>query len=442
MRSLTIIVSLISVMVFTSTVVLHFRTREAADTILLSRALDKANTFALAAKAAPLDDGILSRMSANMIDETVLFACIYKPDATHLCRDHASHVLSTRTPEMINRVIRQKSYVFDTSSDESGKSVFELWFPVSPGPAAQTTISSSKFGPGPKEEGLRIVLLQLDTASADQLVAQSTVNFILVTLLLGTLIALTSRQLRLIARDREREREMSRQRRYVEIGRLSAVLAHEIRNPLGAIKGFAQFTTKHFEPGTPEREDMDTIVYESTRLERLVKALLLYAKPQETNVQPFSLTTMLRRLTRLVDYDARQKSVEIKLHFNKLNGRNDEEIIISADEEQLMQALLNLVVNGIDAMEDGGKLELQLAEDEHQVRIIVRDEGIGIDNDDLGEIFEPYFTNKASGTGLGLAVAKRIVEAHKGHIQVDTSVGAGTCFTVSLPKKEHAVEYP
>lgn len=430
MRSLATIVSIISALVIASTAWLHYKTREAAEKVLLSRALDRANTFALAAKAAPLDDGILNRMSAEMVDDTVIFACLYKPNGTHLCGEKAPGVSLSHAREVISRVIRSNSFSFGICDDHGSERVFELWFPVRPGSASNFERAASEFSPGPKEEKLWILLLQLDTRSGDRLVTQSLIHSILITLLLGLLIVLTVRQLRLFNRDRAFERELAEQRRFAELGRLSAVLAHEIRNPLGAIKGFAQFTRNRFKEGDPQREDMETIVAESTRLERLVKELLVYAKPQQTHKTHFDMQHLGEQLVKLMEFEAGQRGVGVSFQA----GENP--IGFFGDEDQLIQAGLNIMMNAVDAMGEGGKLDVFLSETDTHVVIAFRDSGSGIPKDVLPDIFEPFFTRKASGTGLGLSVARRIVKAHGGDIEVDASSQNGACFALVLPKED------
>ncbi len=429
MRGLVPIVAVISILVIASTAVLYFQTRDAAEKILLSRALDRANTFSLAAKAANVDDGVLDYLTKSMMDDTVRFACAYAPDGKKLCTHDGTDIDPGFRKSRIDEVLGAGSFAFNKVEDKRGEPVFEMWFPLRTGSMAVPVGTEREFGPGPREERQRILLLRLDTASADQLVTQSLIHAVLVAVLLALLLVLTVRQQRHFLREQEMQRNLTEQRRFAELGRLSGVLAHEIRNPLGAIKGFAQYAREHFKDDDPHRGDMDTIVAESTRLERLVKSLLTYATPRKPDTKPCALAPFVNGVVCLIQHDAGEKKIEIETSLTS------EELTAPIDEEQMTQAVLNILANAVEATEEGGRLVVSLEPGRGFVRIVIEDNGEGIPPEILPQIFEPYVTQKASGTGLGLSVTRRIVRAHGGSIEVERVETGGSRFIVVLPSE-------
>lgn len=429
-QRLVLIVVLIAGLAVASSAVLWVQTREAAAFGLLSRALDRAGTFAVAARGPGVDDGVLVRMAGELIDETVRHACLVAPDGGRRCAAPEPALDEEHVLHMLARTGRPGEYA--TADAEDG--AFELWYPLQMGrglPAAVTP------GPGVRADGARVLVLVVDPAAADRLLTQTTVHAALIVALLALLVVLTVRQVRQTASERELERRLAAERRFAELGRLGSVLAHELRNPLGAIKGFAQLTTRRFEPDDPAREDMDMIVSESTRLERLVDALLLFARPRDPQLRSADLRAVLARVIALARHDAERLDVELEA------PPPGDPVLIAADVDQLAQALINLIRNAIQAAaDDGGHVRVTLESGEAGHVVAVADDGPGIDPAVRDTLFEPWVTAKATGTGLGLAVTRRIVHGHGGTITVrsgdarsgDAGPDQGTTFEVTLPR--------
>jgi signal transduction histidine kinase len=232
---------------------------------------------------------------------------------------------------------------------------------------------------------------------------------------------------RLYERIKERDR-------LAALGEMAAGLAHEIRNPLGAIKGAAQYLA--VEPGQPGADFLQIIVEEVNRLNHVVSQFLDYARPYRGQMAPVDLCDLARRTAQLVDVPERKPPVEIALEL-------DESLPpVPADAQLLKQVFLNLALNAIEAMPTGGKLTLRARRlydgeasriDGPGVGVEVSDTGEGISQRDLKSIFIPFFTTKERGTGLGLAICQRIVESHGGQILVRSRKGLGTTFVVALP---------
>ncbi|HZG87750.1 PAS domain S-box protein [Paenibacillus sp.] len=206
-------------------------------------------------------------------------------------------------------------------------------------------------------------------------------------------------------------------------GELAAGIAHEIRNPLTAIKGFLQLMSEEQEPPY-----YDIIRSELSRIEFVISELLMIAKPQQVRFVKRRIADIAVQVVALLESQAIMSDVSIVCDIEA----EDAEVL--CDENQMKQVLINIMKNGIEAMADGGTLHVSLERDgAFAVRIRIRDEGIGISPDMLKRLGEPFYTTKEKGTGLGLMTSYRIVGNHRGRISVDSELGRGTTFTISLP---------
>ena len=236
----------------------------------------------------------------------------------------------------------------------------------------------------------------------------------------------------LILRDlseiRRLQDEIHQQEKLAAMGGLAAGVAHEVRNPLSSIKALATFFAGQFADGSEAQEAAGVMVQEVDRLNRVITELLDFARPSDLNRQPNDIGLLLSRSIKLIQQDATNKNIEIKLHM-------DTNICpVWIDSDRLAQCLLNLYINAIQAMEDGGTLTVQCtAAGADNVNIIVQDSGSGISPDQQNKIFDPYFTTKKRGTGLGLAIVYKIIEAHQGQVAVESTPGKGTSFTIMIP---------
>jgi len=226
--------------------------------------------------------------------------------------------------------------------------------------------------------------------------------------------------------------EMEQNKRLAAIGRLAAGVAHEIRNPLSSLKGYATFFKEIFDKSSENYTIADVMIKEVDRLNRVVSELVELAKPVTMSGKPVNIQSLIQESIKLMGYEAEMKNIEIKSDLDPDVPQ------IYADTDRLKQVLLNLYLNAIQSMKGSGTLGIRLFQNQSDqtVRITVSDTGTGIKKEDLPDIFEPYFTTKLSGTGLGLAIVHNIVKAHKGEINAKSEPGKGTCFTLILPDKE------
>lgn len=226
--------------------------------------------------------------------------------------------------------------------------------------------------------------------------------------------------------------EIERSRRLASVGRLAAGVAHEIRNPLSSIKGFATYFKQRYREVPEDQQTADIMIQEVDRLNRVVSQLMEFARPVTVSAKTTSLKSLVADSLKLVERQAQQKQITI-------DTRNSEDIdLVKIDPDRINQVLLNLYLNAIEAMDSGGRLRIAVSgrSENGGLTIQVSDTGNGIAADDLTKIFDPYFTTKSSGTGLGLAIAHNIVEALGGTIEVNSKAGVGTTFTLTLPIKE------
>jgi two-component system sensor histidine kinase HydH len=226
--------------------------------------------------------------------------------------------------------------------------------------------------------------------------------------------------------------EIERSRRLASVGQLAAGLAHEIRNPLSSIKGFATYFKERYRDRPEDRQTADIMIQEVDRLNRVVSQLLEFARPVTVAPKPTSLKNLVADSIKLIERQAQANQITIKTS----NSAEVDEVIIDAD--RINQVLLNLYLNAIESMQAGGELGIAVANKTETpvIEIRISDTGCGIQKQDLSRIFDPYFTTKSSGTGLGLAIAHNIMQAVGGTIKVQSAPGKGTTFTLILPREE------
>jgi len=244
---------------------------------------------------------------------------------------------------------------------------------------------------------------------------------------MGTVLLL--RDLREI---RDLEEKVRRSERLASLGRLAAGVAHEVRNPLSSIRGFAQYFMNRLKGHEEERGYASIMVKEVDRLNRVITELLDFAKPKEPHREPNPLENILDHSLKLLEADLSKKKIAIEKECD--SGLP----LAFVDRDQIAQAFLNLLINSLESIEGSGKIRVTLkkGKDPSFLEISLADTGRGIPQEDLEKIFEPFFSTKRKGTGLGLAIVHQIVENHGGNINVESREGMGTTFLITLPVSE------
>lgn len=232
-------------------------------------------------------------------------------------------------------------------------------------------------------------------------------------------IALSLKNLEIYEGIRERDR-------LATVGEMAAGLAHEIRNPLGAIKGAAQYLMPTQE-NTTQNEFLKIIVNEVDRLNKIVSQFLNYAKPLSQNLAETDLSGLLRSTLQMISRDF---PANIHLRYQSHS------YFAVVDPSLIQQVFLNIILNAIQAMPDGGELKISMRNIKNNVEIIFEDTGIGISEENLKKIFIPFFTTREGGTGLGLAISHKIVRAHQGSLHVESELRKGTKLIMTFPCKK------
>jgi len=226
--------------------------------------------------------------------------------------------------------------------------------------------------------------------------------------------------------------QMSRAEHFATLGELATGLAHEIRNPLAGIAGVIEIIGRDLPTTSPARLVVKDVRQEIARINHIVTDLLQTARPHPPKVRKSDLNTTVEHAVMLGRQQALAKSVDITL-------RKDTSLPeVEHDSDQIHQVLLNLLLNALQAIDQKGKIAVTLERRASNAVIEVADNGRGIPADHLPNIFRPFFTTKGDGTGLGLSLARRIVEDHQGRIDVTSTVGKGTTFAVVLPLQRAA----
>ncbi len=227
------------------------------------------------------------------------------------------------------------------------------------------------------------------------------------------------------------EEKVRRSEKLAAIGKLAAGVAHEIRNPLSSIRGFAQFFRQRLKDNPRELEYAQTMVVEVDRINRVVTDLLTFAGPTRAEPVPADVTELVEHCLRLVQADADSRNITLRKNITDLSK-------VRLDTNQLTQALLNLLLNAMQAVESGGTIEIgaALKPSDNRLLLWVEDNGAGILPDKFEKIFDPFYTTREKGSGLGLPIVNKIVENHQGEIRVESppdGKGKGSRFTLFLP---------
>lgn len=442
-RSLLVVLLLLSLGLVTVTL-LNYRTAvRVAEETLRNQGVSISLGLAAEARARSAWEGpALQELVTEQHRREVAFVAIIDRNGTVLAHTNA-RLVGTPLEDAAFLSVREAGQLTGTMVTlGTGEEVYELTMPFhvpSGGPGAQTDVHQPRF---------RILRLALHTAPARQIVHHALIQVVLVGVMVVILLGLSGWQVRTLRRYLVLQAEAARQERLAALGGMAAVLAHEIRNPLGAIKGLAQFLGEKRAGDATQREMTQTIATEATRLERLVNDLLTYARPRPPELQPTNLSAALREVMVLAHPAADAAGVKVRLEMSDVLSR------VMADPEQMKQLFGNLVLNALQAMPNGGSLTITARTQKsgsgdkateyasrfpmhtgQWVEISVGDTGPGIPEADLPRIFDPFYTTRTKGTGLGLAICRQIVEAHGGTIRVSRSGPEGTAIEVTLPQE-------
>jgi two-component system sensor histidine kinase PilS (NtrC family) len=233
---------------------------------------------------------------------------------------------------------------------------------------------------------------------------------------------------------RELEQKLRQTEKLAAVGQLAAGIAHEIRNPLASISGSVQLLAVSLKPEAEEDKKLLAIVIkEIDRLNNLISEFMDYVRPDVVADDILNFNEMLNEILDISAHnESLPKGIQIFKDLNRVT-------VLRGNAAKMRQALLNIIVNAYQAMEktERKRMDVKLHMDEKVILIEVRDTGVGISEENIHRIFEPFHTTKANGTGLGLAITQKIIESHGGHIEVESQLGVGSLFRIVIPKESH-----
>ncbi|OPL15625.1 MAG: hypothetical protein AVO38_10215 [delta proteobacterium ML8_D] len=232
------------------------------------------------------------------------------------------------------------------------------------------------------------------------------------------------------------EDQLHHAERLAALGQMVASVSHEIKNPLGIIRSTAELLS-HASSSDEVQSKLSTIIFEeSGRLNDVVTEFLDFARPQKPNFQDCHLEDIIQRNLAFLKSELDKKGIVAD------RGNLDaDSFAIEADPDQLYRAFLNIFINAIQSIKDGGTLSVEVKEEKALYRVAIRDTGVGIGPENLGKVCNPFFTTKERGSGLGLAIVTKIIEAHKGKVWIESEEGVGTRVFVEVPKRQDRAEY-
>ncbi|MBT4575809.1 MAG: response regulator [Candidatus Cloacimonetes bacterium] len=223
------------------------------------------------------------------------------------------------------------------------------------------------------------------------------------------------------------EKRLMRAERLAGVGQLAAGIAHEIRNPLGNISSSIQYCLKKYELPTQIVQYLEIILRNSQNANKIIKELLDFATPREIELKTENISDIIKRSIDLVEARVKQNKVKIDLSIDMDLPK------INLDAKWIEQTFLNLILNANDAMKGGGVLKIKAALNNENINVTFEDNGQGIPSDEIEKIFDPFYTTKDEGTGLGLSFIFQVITAHNGDVDVESRVGEGAKFTIKLP---------
>jgi len=227
---------------------------------------------------------------------------------------------------------------------------------------------------------------------------------------------------------RKAEAQLIRSDKLAALGQLAAGIAHEIRNPLTSINILIHSLTESLPTEDSRWEDLKVIEEEILRMNEIVDQFLRFARPASPLFERAEIVPIFEETLQLLRPQTEKGKISVRKEFEPLP-------LITVDREQMKQVILNLLMNAIQAMPAGGELSItgRFSKDGYWVELSIQDSGFGIPPEDMDKLFDPFFSTKEGGIGLGLSIAHRIIDQHHGKIEVESTLGRGTRFTLSLP---------
>lgn len=416
MKRYLFLISIILVAVITtliSTVISYKNALKAADNFLESQSLGIAASLDSAISKYGTRENIFTDIIEEGRWEGIAFLGLYSRDGLTMLHSNQNLINKKIDDTDIKKTVDSGELMYKYTTLGTGEEIFVLNYPVH------------------LNESIMALRVALHTYPANAIVREARFHLLSVLAVLLVLSSITGCFL-ITSRKKERlEKILLEKEKLSLIGEMASVLAHEIRNPLGSIKGFAQYLKEQVTGQKPQDREvtenyLDVIVKESIRIEGLTEDLLSYSRQDDLRVEEFDLSELIGDVLSSVSMPAgisTAAEVPVSLH-------------VSSDSGKIRQILINLIQNAIDAISGEGEIKIKAAKENGKIRFMVSDSGMGIRESDMANIFKPFYTTKTKGTGLGLAIVERYVKALGGKLAVESTIGNGSTFSITIPKRQ------
>ncbi len=398
-----------SVAILLSTVIIYRNSLNAADESLRLQALGIAASLEPSLQSIKGKGGIFSDILTGASWEGIAYIALY--DKSGLTLLHSNEALVGRSSDVpeIKLAAEQNRPVYGYTTLLTEEKVFVMDYPMH------------------VKDTLHILRVALHPYPAQDIVRQASLQAVSVSLIVLFLWIVGFFFIRAVKRSDELTAMMAEKEHLAVIGEMSAVLAHEIRNPLGSIKGFAQYLVENSHSGS---EELKVIINEARRLERLTEDLLLYARPAGAKPEEFELRELVHETVRAAAASDRINQLAMTLTADVPDG-----LMIVTDRGMLKQVLSNVIQNSVEATGRDGSIVISASLGGNKIKIAVSDSGEGMSSETKERAFDSFFTTKAKGTGLGLAIVAKLIKNLGGQVQVESAPGRGTVITMTLSAK-------
>lgn len=360
-------------------------------------------------------DNIFKDIITEGMWEGIAFIALYDKNGTTILHSNENLIGKRMQDEFFKTTVDTGKTVYNYVTLGTGEEVFVLNSPVH------------------IQHSGRVLRIALHTYHAEKIIRQARIQILSISIVIIVLWIMGYFIIKTLKRSEELKTIMEEKERLAVMGEMASVLAHEIRNPLGSIKGFAQYLMERNKEHVPQNIDMgkgylDIIVSEAKRLETLTEDLLIYAKPVEARIAEFNIHKLAEEIIHSL-HPLREEKSEVSIETLVPDN-----LTIKSDREKLRQIITNIVQNSIDAVKGSGIVSVKAERINDKIIITISDNGCGMNSDTKAKAFKPFFTTKARGTGLGLAIVENLTKSIGGTIELESELQKGTIFRIIIPE--------
>lgn len=413
MKRNIVLITIITVSISTTLLSTLFSYRNAinaADNFLRSQALGIAASLDTTISRYGTKENIFKDIISEGRWEGIAFIALYSRGGLTLLHSNENLINKKIDDIDIRKTIDKGEAVYKYTVLGTNEEVFVLDFPVH------------------HNGDIMVLRIAMHTYPARGIVREARLQLLSIIVVISVLSVGTAFFMILYRKKLELEKILIEKEKLSIIGEMASILAHEIRNPLGSIKGFAQYLKENITQIQKDTEMsdkyLDIIVAESKRIEALTEDLLTYAKQDDLRVERFNLSVLISETLSFIKMPP----------CVTINSEIPGSLIMTSDRDKIRQVLTNLIQNSIDAISEKGSVVIKAEEVKDCILLSISDSGVGIDEGSMSSIFKPFYTTKTRGTGLGLAIVERYTRAIGGKIKVKSEKSKGSTFYLQIPK--------